>query len=417
MKAGFYWSYPTRSLARGGQRTLLAIFCIAVGVLAIVALQLVGNMVNDGLTGNIRAANGGDISVRSDFVPLTTQDVQFFAQLQSQGQLTTYTAVSENQVESANTSGATQEYTLAAVDPQVFPLAGGAAFATPGDGSLPSLLTGDNVVVTQSLLNTLNAQVGDTVDVHTQSRGVVPAHISGVIKNTAIFQGDEMLLALNTFQALPSTNNQPIGYSVVYTDVPGHSDANASAAKTRIQHQLPLATVTTTQDALQQSKDSVQQIRYFLQIVGLLALLIGGIGIINTMQVLLRRRQTEIAMLKTTGYRRGDLYLLFGVEAGLLGLLGGIVGAAAGVGVSFLVKGLVEKAFSISLPNNVDPVTVLSGVAIGFFTALIFGLLPIVQASRVRPIAVLRGLGERARTSILISILLSLSLAVLFFFL
>ncbi len=417
MKAGFYWSYPTRSLARGGQRTLLAIFCIAVGVLAVVALQLVGNMVNDGLTSNIRAANGGDISVRSDFVPLTPQNIQVFDQLKAQGQITTYTAVSENQVESADSTGATQEYILAAVDPQVFPLDGGATFVTPGDGSLPALLTGNNVVVTQSLLTTLGAQVGDTVDVHTQERGVISAHISGVIKNTALFQGDEMLLALNTFQALPSATNQPLGYTVVYTDVPGHSDANASAVKQTIQHQMPLATVTTTQDALQQSQQSVQQIRYFLQIVGLLALLIGGIGIINTMQVLLRRRQTEIAMLKTTGYRRGDLYLLFGVEAGVLGLIGGIVGAAAGVGVSFLVKSLVEKAFSITLPNNVDPVTVLSGVAIGFFTALIFGLLPIVQASRTRPIAVLRGLGERARASVLISIMLSLLLVLLFFLL
>jgi ABC-type antimicrobial peptide transport system permease subunit len=141
------------------------------------------------------------------------------------------------------------------------------------------------------------------------------------------------------------------------------------------------------------------------------------VGIINTMQVLLRRRQTEVAMLKTAGYHRRDLYLLFGVEAGLLGLIGGALGAAAGVGVSFLVKGLVENAFSISLPAAVDPVTVISGVAIGFFTALIFGVLPIVQASSIRPIAVLRGLGERARSSVFVSILLAVLLAVLFFFL
>ncbi len=47
-RLGLYWSYATRSLGRGGQRTLLAIFCVAVGVLAIVSLQLVGNMVNNG---------------------------------------------------------------------------------------------------------------------------------------------------------------------------------------------------------------------------------------------------------------------------------------------------------------------------------------------------------------------------------
>jgi putative ABC transport system permease protein len=418
MRAGFYWSYPTRALTRGGQRTLLAIFCIAVGVLAIVALQLVGNMVNNALTTNIRAANGGDLSVRSDFISMTAQDVAKIDALKQSGQITVDTAVSENQVESNNSSGATQQYTLAAVDPQVFPLEAAAIeFVTPDNGSLASLLTGDNVVVTQSLLKTLGAQVGDTIAVHTQTRGVISAHISGVIKNTALFQGDEMLISLDTFRALSDTSNRPVTYTVVYVDVQGHSDATASTVKTAIKNLVPQATVTTTQDALQNAQDAVQNIRYFLQVIGLLALLIGGIGIINTMQVLLRRRQTEIAMLKTTGYHRRDLYLLFGVEAGVLGLLGGAVGAAAGIGVSFLVKGLVENAFSISLPNSVDPLTVSSGIAIGFFTALIFGLLPIVQASNTRPIVVLRGLGERAKSSVFLSIMLSVLLAILFFFL
>src|SRR5579883_2873073 len=418
MRAGFYWSYPTRALTRGGQRTLLAIFCIAVGVLAIVALQLVGNMVNNALTNNIRAANGGDISVRSDFISMTARDVANIDALKQSGQITADTAVSENQVESNNSSGATQQYSLAAVDPQVFPLEAAAIeFVTPDNGSLASLLTGDNVVVTQSLLKTLGAQVGDPVDVHTQTRGVISAHISGVIKNTALFQGDEMLISLDTFQALSDTSNRPVTYTVVYVDVPGHSDATASTVKTAIQHLVPQATVTTTQDALQNAKDAVQNIRYFLQVIGLLALLISGIGIINTMQVLLRRRQTEIAMLKTAGYHRRDLYLLFGVEAGILGLVGGAVGAAAGIGISFLVKGLVENAFSISLPNSVDPLTVSSGIAIGFFTALIFGVLPIVQASNIRPVVVLRGLGERAKSSVFLSIMLSVLLAILFFFL
>src|SRR5262249_3331012 len=152
--------------------------------------------------------------------------------------------------------------------------------------------------------------------------------------------------------------------------------------------------------------------------VGLLALLIGGVGIINTMQVLLRRRRTEIAMLKTTGYRQRDLYTLFGLEAGLLGLLGGAVGAAAGTGVSFFVKGLVEKAFFIVLPATIDPLIVASGVVIGVATALIFGIMPIVQASRVRPIAVLRELPEgTGRASLLVAITLCALLAVLFFLL
>ncbi len=107
---------------------------------------------------------------------------------------------------------------------------------------------------------------------------------------------------------------------------------------------------------------------------------------------------------------------LFGLEAAILGVLGGVVGAAAGIGVSFFVKGLVEKAFFIHLPNAVDPLTVASGVLIGLVTALIFGLMPIVQASQVRPLAVLRGTSEGAgRTSFFLTLLLAAILAGSFF--
>ena len=66
MKLGLYWSYATRSLVRGGQRTILAMFCVAVGVMAIVALQLVGASVNQALVGNVTEANGGDIRVTAE---------------------------------------------------------------------------------------------------------------------------------------------------------------------------------------------------------------------------------------------------------------------------------------------------------------------------------------------------------------
>src|SRR5437660_9982591 len=98
------------------------------------------------------------------------------------------------------------------------------------------------------------------------------------------------------------------------------------------------------------------------------------------MQVLLSRRKTEIAMLKTAGYRRRDLYLLFGLEAGLLGLVGGIIGAAAAIGVSYIVRGLMESlGFNIFFELTFQ--VILSGVAIGFATALIFRPLPSAQSA------------------------------------
>src|SRR5204862_1472302 len=130
-------------------------------------------------------------------------------------------------------------------------------------------------------------------------------------------------------------------------------------------------------ELLEQLQDNVTVLKRFLIIVGLLALLIGGVGIVNTMQVLLARRQTEIAMLKTAGYVRRDLYVLFGLEAALLGLVGGVLGAAAGVGIAAGIRSLFERAFGLTLTFQFDAGIIAGGIAVGLATALTFGILPI----------------------------------------
>ena len=92
MKISMYLKYPARSLLRGGQRTVLALFCVAVGVMAIVALQLVGLMINSAFTSNVRDANGGDIAVSSQNEPFKQSDLAFFDQLKKDGTIQNYTA-------------------------------------------------------------------------------------------------------------------------------------------------------------------------------------------------------------------------------------------------------------------------------------------------------------------------------------
>jgi putative ABC transport system permease protein len=414
MNATFYWKYATRSLRRGGQRTMLAIFCVAVGVLAIVALQLVGNMINASITSNVVANNGGDLNVSASVAPLHQSDLKYFDTLVQNDTLTNYTAAAMAQA-NAQANGISSTADVVAVDPQHFPLAGAPSFTSPSGGSLSSIVTGNTVVLTQDLAATLHASVGDSLHFATLNGRATDVTIGGIVATGGVFQRDQIVMAITAYSALPAPSQDQVAFTSVYADVPGHTDANATSAAQQIQSHFALTTVQTAQQALQNQQKNVQTIRYFLQIVGLLALLIGGVGIVNTMQVALRRRRTEIAMLKTAGYQRRDLYALFGVETGLLGLIGGVVGAAAGVGVALLVRGIVQGAFNITLPSQIDPLTVGAGVAVGFVTALVFGLMPIVQASQVRPQAVLRELPEgQGAGSVFTTLALAVLLTILF---
>src|ERR1700730_7363404 len=96
MKISMYFNYTSRSLFRGGQRTVLAFFCVGVGVMAIVALQLVGLMINNAMTANVRDANGGDINVTTGIGSraFTQSDLSYFDQLKRNGTITNYTAFS-----------------------------------------------------------------------------------------------------------------------------------------------------------------------------------------------------------------------------------------------------------------------------------------------------------------------------------
>jgi putative ABC transport system permease protein len=417
MKASMYFNYTSRSLLRGGQRTVLAVFCVAVGVMAIVALQLVGLMINNALTGDVRDANGGDISVTSNTRPFTPADLAFFNQLKQSGTITNYTTISTSNGSTSNVATITSGFAIMAVDPGSYPLVTPPTFVDPANGNIANLLTGNGVIVDKTLADQYNKKVGDTLNIHVGQQNQAPrllhVTIAGIVTDSGVLaQSSGVMLVSQDFYNSASPN-APVYYDTVY--ITTSNQAHTDQAVKAINAQFPIANTQTVADALKSQQSSIDLVKKFLEIAGLLALLIGGVGIVNTMQVLLSRRKIEIAMLKTTGYRRLDLYLLFGLEAGLLGLAGGVVGAAAATGVSLLVRNLVQQTFSINIPFVLDPLTIGGGVLIGLVTALIFGLMPIVQAANIRPLNVIRELPEGNRAgSIGLTVLLLVILSVLF---
>jgi putative ABC transport system permease protein len=412
-----YLKYPSRSLVRGGQRTWLAIFCVAVGVMAVVALQLVGLMINNAFTSNVRNANGGDLAVHAENEPFKQNDLPFFDQMKKDGTIQNYTASRDVEGYTGSTSSR-QSFPVRIVDPAVYPLVTPPTVTSPKEGSIAKLLKNNQVIATQPFIDEHHNQLGDTLDVHltsdTEATQALSVKIAGVVSPSgALAQaGSLLLLSIDDYRATLPTNQNPVFYDTINITAP---QENINGAVKQIQQHFPIATTQTATDALQQQQAIADSIRNFLEIAGLLALLIGGIGIVNTMQVLLSRRKTEIAMLKTTGYRRLDLYLLFGLEAGLLGLIGGLIGAGAATGISSLVHNLVEQAFGLNIPFVLDGFTIAGGVALGLVTALIFGLFPIVQAANIRPLSVMRELPEgRGASRLLLKMLLTLVLSVLF---
>src|SRR5947209_4141405 len=232
MKASMYFNYTSRSLLRGGQRTVLAIFCVAVGVMAIVALQLVGFMLQNSLTSNVRDTNGGDIAVTAQSAPLKESDLSFFAHLQSDGTITNYTAVTSANAFLSAVAPSSQSFRLDAVDPNNYPVVSQPAFVTPANGSVSQLLANNQVIVTQSFLDTYAKQVGNTLAVYIKSQAgsgrTLHVTIAGVVANTGVFAQSASLVLISQSDYQAAAPNTPASYSLV--DVTTANQAHTGAA-------------------------------------------------------------------------------------------------------------------------------------------------------------------------------------------
>ncbi len=119
--------------------------------------------------------------------------------------------------------------------------------------------------------------------------------------------------------------------------------------------------------------------------LGGVALLIGGVGIANTMVVSVMERRGEIGLRRALGARTGQIALQFVLEAALTGLLGGMVGSALGAYVTFLITAF--SGIGCVLPAGVA----LGGPGLSILIGALAGLHPALKAARQPPTVVLRG--------------------------
>ncbi|MFI6632579.1 ABC transporter permease [Nonomuraea fuscirosea] len=134
-----------------------------------------------------------------------------------------------------------------------------------------------------------------------------------------------------------------------------------------------------------------------LLLFGVVAMLVAALVIYNTFAILVAQRTREMALLRCVGATRGQVFGSIVLESAFVGALASALGLLIGYGLAAATLAVL-RAFDSPLPTNADialtPATIASGLAVGLLVTVGAALLPARSATRVPPIAALRGQSE-----------------------
>jgi putative ABC transport system permease protein len=142
--------------------------------------------------------------------------------------------------------------------------------------------------------------------------------------------------------------------------------------------------IQTSETFIQIYKTATSGIYFAMIAIASIALVVGGIVVMNIMLVAVTERTKEIGIRMAVGARRMDILFQFLVEAVALSTAGGMMGIFLG----FLIARVVT--LTTSLPSSVDPVSIIVAILVSTSVGLFFGLYPASKASKLDPIASLR---------------------------
>lgn len=427
-KFSFYLSHSLTDLRVNGRRTLFALLCIASGVAAVVSLLIVGSSLLYTLTVGAQEQNRGDIKLSAP-VALQEPAADLLAQSKKDGVLATYEtgfgyvehsiapkglekirAWLEQQYPGTLVAMTTQQQAgdprklqiktetrgTQAYGPQLFlvereryPLYGSIATV---DGVLlaQALAEPGTIALNRGLADKLKLQLGDAVTLTGMKgkltvAGIVPdnaeagAEAQGLVLSGYIYIDQATVAAIA--ERAPSTT---VAYLKLREGAPVATIGSAMSAR------FPYLSLVNAQSVASANTELNRQLALVSQVVGFLALLIGGIGIMNTMTVIVRRRMVEVAVLKTIGLQGREITTLFLVQAVLMGLTGSIVGVTAGYLLPLVLRDAASGVLQTDLRLLFGSSPAITGLVMGVVVTAVFGFLPTLSAGQVRPITVLR---------------------------
>ncbi len=399
------WRLARREMRGGLAGFRIFLLCIAIGVAAIAAVHSVSQAVQAGIARDARALHGGDLAVRTTYLPADTAARADFTSLGRVSEVVEMRAM-------ARADGGAALVELKAVD-RAYPLAG--VLRLSGGMALEDALRDGGAVVEAILLERLGLAIGDRVEIGDGSFAIRAALEREPDRAVGLFSFGPRLMV--DMDGLRRTGLVQPGSLIRYRyrialDEPGRMSGDMRRlADSYADRGWRVTGIGSAAPGLRQT---VRRLTLFMTLVGLAASIIGGIGVANAVRAHLASRRPAIATLGCLGATPRLIGLTFGLQIAAMTILAIAIGIALGAAAPFLFVGLLETYLPVDPALGVYPGPLALAAAFGGLTAAVFSLPPLAAAARRPPVALFRDVeasgGERAG---LAAILASAGLALL----
>jgi putative ABC transport system permease protein len=155
--------------------------------------------------------------------------------------------------------------------------------------------------------------------------------------------------------------------------------------------------VRTADEEARSLEAGFEELARFLGLVGLAALVLGGIGVGSATSVYLAERRPAVAVLRCLGAGRGTVLGAYLLQSATLGLVGGLVGVLAGSAAQLSLPTVLQGVLPFTITPRLRPEGMAAGLLIGAWVSIAFALLPLLRLHAVPPAAALRAAPEEGK--------------------
>lgn len=273
--------------------------------------------------------------------------------------------------------------------------------ATAPAGRWGDHLREGQVLVDPAVLTQLGVRVGDTLVVG-RERLEIAATVDDLPTDVA-FQtaiGPRVHISQETLNRSELIGFGSLARYEVFLDLPDR--AERVAIRERYDDVFRLAGVgyRLAEEQAQSLANGVRFLGRFLALVGLAALLLGGVGVASAIHVYIREKRPGIAVLRCIGAGQGTAFLAYLIQAAWLGLVGATGGVLLGIALQEVMPRMLAGVLPVEVTTRLSITSIGAGLGIGVWVAVVFALIPLLQVRDVPPLAALRQDFEPARSRV-----------------